>query len=211
MADIGGSSRVKTPKVEEEIDVGFDNEALMIKEQLTGGKKRRAWIYVSQVYRKRDLLLGILSSVIELLTDEMYEMSDEELSLKLKKGLMGRRYLIVMDDIWSVDAWDCLKRSFPDDNNGRRIMFTSRLKDVASHAQSDSNPHCLLFLTEDESWCLFQQKVFGKETCPQVLMGIGKQITKKCLGLPLAIVVTAGLLAKIDKRGKYHGSKLPKM
>ncbi|KAA8529819.1 hypothetical protein F0562_034353 [Nyssa sinensis] len=223
MADIGGSSRVNTSKADEEIVVGFDNEIMMIKEQLTGGKKQqevvsiigmaglgkttlprkvyddpfieyhfyiRAWSYVSQDYRKRDLLLGILSYVIEL-TDEMHEMSDEELSLKLKKGLMGRRYLIVMDDIWSVDASDCLKRSFPDDNNGSRIMFTSQLKDVALHAKPDSHLHCLRFLTEDESWFLFQQKAFGKETCPLWLMGIGMEITKKCLGLPLAIVVTA--------------------
>ncbi|KAA8529816.1 hypothetical protein F0562_034327 [Nyssa sinensis] len=129
----------------------------------------------------------------------MHEMSDEESSLKLKKGLMGRRYLIVMDDIWSVGPWDCLKRSFPDDNNGSRIMFTSRLQDAALHAQPDSHPHYLRFLTEYESWHLFQQKVFGNETCPGELTGSGKKITKKCVGLPLTIIVMAGLLASIDK------------
>ncbi|KAM7497599.1 hypothetical protein LguiA_022013 [Lonicera macranthoides] len=153
----------------------------------------RAWTRVSQVYQRRDLLLGILISVVEL-TDDIYKMSDQKLLELLKKRLLGHRYLIVMDDMWDNCVWNDLQRSFPDDNNGSKIIFTSRLAEVTSHVQGN-NVHYLRFLTQDESWELLCQKVFRRRHCPQYLMEIGMQITEKCKGLPLAIVVIAGILA----------------
>ncbi|XP_028098615.1 putative late blight resistance protein homolog R1B-8 [Camellia sinensis] len=84
----------------------------------------------------------------------------------------------------------------PNDNNGSRVMFTSRLKAVAMHASPNCHPHCQRFLTEEESWELLQRKVFQNGSCAAELINFGKQIMKKCEGLPLAIVVIAGLLAK---------------
>lgn len=73
-------------------------------------------------------------------------------------------------------------------------MLTTRLKVVASHAQSDGDPLCLRFLTEDESFELFRRKAFTRGAYFSDLSLIGHRITKKCHGLPLAIVVIAGLL-----------------
>ncbi|KAA8535371.1 hypothetical protein F0562_030374 [Nyssa sinensis] len=158
----------------------------------------RRWTYVSQVFQKRDLLLGILSSFVQQ-ENEIYRMSNEKLGERLYKCLKGRRYLVVMDDIWHIEAWNDTKMYFPNDNNGSRILFTSRIIDVASRAKPDSPPHFLHFLTDDESWDLLQKKVFQKTSCPTELVEIGKQIAKKCRGLPLAIVVVAGLLAKTEQ------------
>ena len=43
-------------------------------------------------------------------------------------------------------------------------------------------------------------KVFGKQIFPQDLVEIGEQIARKCQGLPLAIVVVAGILTKKDDK-----------
>ncbi|KAA8535375.1 hypothetical protein F0562_030378 [Nyssa sinensis] len=158
----------------------------------------RGWTYVSQVFQKGDLLLGILSSFVQQ-KNEIYTMSNEQLGERLYKCLKGRRYLVVMDDIWHIEAWNDTKMYFPNDNNGSRILFTSRINDVALQAKPDSPPHFLQFLTDDESWDLLQKKVFQKTSCPTELVEIGKQIAKKCQGLPLAIVVVAGLLAKTEQ------------
>ncbi|GMP92833.1 hypothetical protein CsSME_00042914 [Camellia sinensis var. sinensis] len=215
--------------VEEEITVGFDDEALTIKELLAGGKKQlqmisivgmpglgkttlatklyndpyithyfhiRGWTYASQLPRITDMLLDILRSVNVVFTDEIKNMTNEKLGEKLYKQLKGKRYLIVIDDLWDIGAWVNLKMYFPNDNNGSRVMFTSRLKELSMHASLDCHPHCLRFLTEEESWELLQRKVFQNGSCPLELILIGKQIMKKCKGLPLAIVVIAGLLAK---------------
>ncbi|KAL8458645.1 hypothetical protein ACS0TY_036243 [Phlomoides rotata] len=48
----------------------------------------------------------------------------------------------------------------------------------------------------DLSWKLLKEKVFGQEMCPNELENLGKIIAQKCRGLPLAIVVIAGVLSK---------------
>ncbi|KAL7163297.1 hypothetical protein ACSBR2_039401 [Camellia fascicularis] len=156
----------------------------------------RAWTYASQLPRKTDMLLDILRSDNVVFTDEIENMTNEKLGERLYKQLKGKRYLIVIDDLWDIGAWVHLKMYFPNDNNGSRVMFTSRLKELSMHASPDCHPHCLRFLTEEESWELLQRKVFQNKCSPPELIGIGKQIMKKCEGLPLAIVIIAGLLAK---------------
>ncbi|PSR88102.1 Late blight resistance protein like [Actinidia chinensis var. chinensis] len=158
----------------------------------------RAWIYVSQVYNRKDVFLDILSS-LDKLTDEMYRWSDERLAEVLRGHLQSGRYLVVIDDVWTKDAWDDLKMAFPKNNDRSKILLTSRNREVANHANPDRLPHNLRFLTDDESWELLEKKVFRKENCPSELVDLGKKIAKECGGLPLAIVVIAGLLMKRDK------------
>lgn len=159
----------------------------------------RAWCYISQVYLKRDLLLNILRD-IEGLTDEIHEMSDEDLEQRLRQRLMKNKYLIVLDDVWDVEVWNVLESSLPDDGNGSRIMITSRLRKVALEAKPDRDPHSLCLLNRDESWKLLQMKIFQEEgCCPEELVDIGKQIAERCGGLPLAVVAVAGILEKTEK------------
>ena len=63
----------------------------------------RAWTYVSQVPKKREMLLNIFHSV-NLLTNEVTNMGDEMLGEKLHKHFKAKRYLIVIDDIWNIGA-----------------------------------------------------------------------------------------------------------
>ncbi|KAL0341533.1 UNVERIFIED_CONTAM: putative disease resistance RPP8-like protein 2 [Sesamum calycinum] len=59
-------------------------------------------------------------------------------------------------------------------------------------------------LNEDKSWNLFCEKVFAQEECPYPeLEKIGKSIVERCNGLPLAIVVIGGLLAKCNMTQEY--------
>lgn len=85
-------------------------------------------------------------------------MTDNMLTHDLYHTLKDPRYLIVIDDIWNSEAWDDFKACFPDDKNESRLMLTTRLKDVALHAQSDGNPLCLRFLTAEKSFDLFTKK-----------------------------------------------------
>ncbi|XP_060182045.1 putative late blight resistance protein homolog R1A-10 [Lycium barbarum] len=105
-----------------------------------------------------------------------------------------------MDDIWSKGIWDLMTRIFPDDNNGRRIILTSRPKEVAELADPDSNPPGLSLLNSDNSWKLLHDQVFGSQhVCPPELENVGKKIAQKCQGLPLALLVVAGHLSKISR------------
>ncbi|KAH0722076.1 hypothetical protein KY289_005120 [Solanum tuberosum] len=158
----------------------------------------RAWITVSQMHQHREMLLGILRC-FSLVNDNTYLKSTEQLAEQVYRSLKGRRYLIAMDDVWDTTAWDVVKRYFPDDKNGSRVILTSRLANVGIYASSGSPPHYMRCLSVDQSFKLFNLKVFGRETCPLELEKATKQIVKKCQGLPLAIVVVAGFCSKISK------------
>ncbi|KAM3396680.1 hypothetical protein P3S68_000192 [Capsicum galapagoense] len=129
----------------------------------------------------------------------MYKMNDEKLAIELSSHLRSKRYLVVIDDVWTMEAWDDLKMAFPNTASGSRILLTTRNRDVASYANPEGSPHHLRFLTNEESWELLSKKVFRKGSCPLELEDIGLQIAKKCYGLPLAIVVVSGLLLKKEK------------
>nr|XP_033513108.1 putative late blight resistance protein homolog R1B-16 isoform X2 [Nicotiana tomentosiformis] len=184
----------------------------------------RAWTTISQEYRERDTLHDLFYSVVppasgsnqesdkeaadrlygRLTTQpskETYEGRNQEMADRLYKSLKGKRFLIVVDDMWSTDAWDNVKMLLPDDDNKSRVILTSRLIDVATYAiaNPDRQPHRLNFLNKDEGWELLREKLFGKRGCPFELEVIGKSIAEKCQGLPLAIVVVAGHLSKMSK------------
>ncbi|KAL0356054.1 UNVERIFIED_CONTAM: putative late blight resistance proteinR1A-3 [Sesamum radiatum] len=150
----------------------------------------RAWVTISQEYSLRQVLVGLLDSA-KILTENMYEKREEELANCLHKSLVGRRYLIVMDDIWDTEIWDAVRRFFPNNCNGSRVLLTTRLSDVALYANSFSPLHKMQFLKEDESWNLLCKKVYGEKDCPDELKHIGKEIARNCGGLPLAIVVNS--------------------
>ncbi|XP_073124853.1 putative late blight resistance protein homolog R1A-10 [Henckelia pumila] len=168
-----------------------------------------AWATISQKYSARNIIYEMLSEIGQsrseshLRDDQLgqtkCDTGEEQLGEVLYKKLFGRRYLIVLDDLWSIEAWDEIKRFLPDFGNRSRIMITTRVKKVAEQLSS-----CPLFeldlLDDNSSWELLSEKVFGhQQGCPPELEELGKTIAKNCKGLPLAIVVIGGLLAKSDK------------
>ncbi|XP_076911375.1 putative late blight resistance protein homolog R1B-16 [Bidens hawaiensis] len=154
----------------------------------------RAWTCVSQIYLKKDLLLGILSSFMNDLTDEIHKMNDGHLGEKLYRLFKGRKYLVVLDDIWDCKAWNDIRMYFPDDKTGSRVLFTSRDIEMSLHVKPARPAYALRLRSQDESWDIFMKKAFRTGICPSYLEEHGKVITRKCEGLPLAIVIATGLL-----------------
>ncbi|KAL1538282.1 putative late blight resistance protein R1B-16 [Salvia divinorum] len=223
-ADDVGSSKI-TPTAM----VGIDDEMVEIKNQLCGGSSSlkilsfvgmagigkttlatnlfhdplieyhfhvRSWTTLTQDHKRTNILRGLVHSMTENLSPGL-----EEVDELVYKSLKGRRYLIVLDDMWSTEAWDEVKMVFPNDHNGSRIIITTRLADVAAYANSGAYFHQMKFLNDEQSWDLLRGKVF-EEDCPSELESVGKWIASNCRGLPLSIIVVAGLL-KMDMR-KHH-------
>ncbi|RWR75838.1 putative disease resistance protein RGA3 [Cinnamomum micranthum f. kanehirae] len=68
---------------------------------------------------------------------------------------------------------------------------------------SKSQPHILKPLSEDGCWSLFCQRAFGnliEEAAHPNLAPIGREIAKKCRGIPLAVTTLGGLL--YDKKSE---------
>ncbi|KAL0437051.1 UNVERIFIED_CONTAM: putative late blight resistance proteinR1A-4 [Sesamum radiatum] len=155
----------------------------------------RAWVVLSQDYNMKLMFTSLVCSTGEP-NGELNHKSIEELAERLYKNLKGRRYLVVMDDVWDTEVWDDVKRFFPDDNNGSRIILTTRQSDVAAYANSSNSIHQMSLLSPDASWDLLRKMVFGEKDCPSTLETIGQKIAHNCKGLPLAIVVIGSLLSK---------------
>ncbi|XP_071912852.1 putative late blight resistance protein homolog R1A-3 [Coffea arabica] len=159
----------------------------------------RRWCRVSQTCSKHSLLVQLLCSSSSKSSDEYLEMDENDLTNKLRQVLLRSRYLLFLDDLWDVEAWNLLEKSLPNDANGSRILFTSRYQHLSLHFKPNSEPHYLRHLTDKESWTLLRRKLFGTEDCPAALSEVGSQIAKLCRGLPLAVVLVAGILATTAK------------
>ncbi|MBA0786105.1 hypothetical protein Gotri_025372, partial [Gossypium trilobum] len=162
-----------------------------------------AWFSLSQQCKPREVLLSVLMKVLSPSNDErkkIEKMDEIELRRTLFDALKEKRYLVVLDDIWRSEDWDILKPAFPRGTKGSKILFTTRIKNVASRADPWSTPVELSLLTDDESWNLLCRKAFprsrmGSQCCSEEFVKLGKEMVKKCGGLPLAIVVLGCLLA----------------
>ncbi|KAK4427075.1 putative late blight resistance proteinR1A-4 [Sesamum alatum] len=160
-----------------------------------------AFVSIGQEYRFKEILLRILAQINP--ATKAYEIYEEQYAEYLYRCLRGRRYLIVLDDVWGQHTWDELRRYFPDDTNGSRILLTTRIEAVADYA-SFYALHKMQFLTEKDSWHLLCETVFGEEhSCPPQLEKPGKKIADKCEGLPLSIIVIGKHLSKAEMTPEY--------
>ncbi|PHT44554.1 hypothetical protein CQW23_13712 [Capsicum baccatum] len=141
----------------------------------------------------------ILSEYLIHLQEHMFS-DDIDVADKLRKQLYGKRYLIVLDDVWDTTTWDELTRPFPKVEKGSRIILTTREKKVAFHGKCNTDPLNLRLLRPEESWELLEKRAFGNESCPDELLDVGKEIVQNCKGLPLVVDLIAGVIAVREKK-----------
>ncbi|KAJ9704352.1 hypothetical protein PVL29_002762 [Vitis rotundifolia] len=162
----------------------------------------RAWAYVSQDCRPRDVFQNILNQIPYNPTGDearkIEKMQEHEFGDFLHERLKEQRFLVVLDDVWESDDWERLAKAFPKESNGSRLLLTTRKKYVALQADAQSVPYEVQILSEAESWKLFCRSAIPgnvTEICPLELKEVGEKMVTKCAGLPLAIVVLGGLLS----------------
>lgn len=165
----------------------------------------RAFVSVSQTLDMKNLLRDILSQIVSKNEfDQLQSENWETLQIEIRKMrgyLIGKRYFILIDDIWNVSDWELVQAALPRNDNGSRIITTTRSKTVAETcAGIDAQMYKAKPLGDDESRRLFFKRLFhSTEHCPQDLMAVSSDILRKCGGLPLAIISIAGLLANRSK------------
>ncbi|XP_037432900.1 disease resistance protein RGA5-like [Triticum dicoccoides] len=160
----------------------------------------RAFVSVSQKPDIKKIIKDVISQVsfLDGFTKDI-DIWDEKKSIaKLREVLQDKRYLIVIDDIWSIPAWDAIKCAFPDNMLSSRIMATTRVLDVARSCCSgwDGRVYEMEPLSDLHSRRLFFKRIFSsKDCCPDILKEVSNEILRKCGGLPLAIISISSLLA----------------
>ncbi|KAH0676656.1 hypothetical protein KY285_024457 [Solanum tuberosum] len=160
-----------------------------------------AWCTVDQERNEKKLLQKIFNQIIGLKErfNEDHDI-DDDVADKLRKQLFGKRYLIVLDDMWDTATLDELTRPFPELRKQSRVILTSRKKEVALHGKCHSDPLYLRLLRSEESWELLEKRVFGEERCPDELKDVGEKIARKCDGLPLVLDLIGGVISRKEKK-----------
>ncbi|THG08455.1 hypothetical protein TEA_011144 [Camellia sinensis var. sinensis] len=167
--------------------------------------QNHAWITLSQSFKIEEILSGLIQQLFDEvrrpLPQRFETMDNNNPKAVLKEFLQESRYVLVLDDIWSIEAWDTIKIALPNRNCGSRVLLTTRIGNVAS--TSCRKPHGYIYemkaLSPKESWTLFCKKTFQEKDCPPYLIEISKSTLRRCEGLPLAIVVISGVLASKDQ------------
>ncbi|KAL8142121.1 hypothetical protein V2J09_015153 [Rumex salicifolius] len=142
-----------------------------------------------------------VANVLSLLLSQIPHSRDTtgDVANDLKNSLKGKRYLVLLDDVWSLGHWYVIKHALPDDSNGSRVVITSTKMDVArSIAASSTQIHLVDGLNKEESWSLFCSKAFPDQNgaCPRDLMVLSEEIVHKSEGSPLGILAVATLLGR---------------
>lgn len=131
-----------------------------------------AWASVSQKCQARDVWEGILIKLVSPTAEkrkEIKEMRDDEISKALYNVLKEKKCLVVLDDIWTTATWDCLKSAFPNVRSESKVLFTTRNRDIALHADRNSILHEPRCFNKNESWELFEKKTYVGENVEKII------------------------------------------
>ncbi|XP_039060924.1 probable disease resistance protein At1g12290 [Hibiscus syriacus] len=132
--------------------------------------------------------------------------------------LRHKRFVVLLDDLWERVDLNKVGIPKPTQENGSKLIFTTRLKEVCGEMEARHNfrVECLKF---KDAWKLFQDKV-GDETLnshPDIPK-LAEQVAKECDGLPLALIAIGRAMACKTTPGewkyaieKLKRSALPKM
>ncbi|XP_060671829.1 putative disease resistance protein RGA3 [Ziziphus jujuba] len=147
----------------------------------------RMWVCVSNDFTVRLLV----EKILKFATDkDLKNMEMDQLQKELRKEINVKRYLLVLDDVWNENdgLWLSLKILLSNCAKGSRIVVTTRSTRV-SEIMSTVEPYILEGLDKDKSWSLFERMAFkhGHEANNSNIVEIGKQIVKKCGGIPLVL------------------------
>ncbi|TXG74782.1 hypothetical protein ES288_1Z011400v1 [Gossypium darwinii] len=158
----------------------------------------KAWVCVSDNFDAVNITRTILKSIDP---DSRDENDLNLLQVKLKEKLSGKRFLLVLDDIWNenYNDWTILRSPF---GAGTHIIVTTRLQMVSSIVDPLKAFH-LDKLSDDDCLSIFTQHALKARNFDGHLQfkEIGEKIVRRCNGLPLAAKAIGSLLRTV----KYHG------
>jgi hypothetical protein len=170
-----------------------------------------AWVCVSEEFD----VFKVTKIILEAVTSSPCYVTDlNQLQLRLKECLMGKKFLLVLDDVWNENYvyWEELSKPFKFGAQGSRVIVTTRNHSVASVMRASST-HPLKELSVENCWALFETHAFrdGNSNTHGELVVIGRKIMEKCRGLPLALKTIGALLRSkpyVDEWDKILKSEL---
>ncbi|XP_021746963.1 disease resistance protein RGA2-like [Chenopodium quinoa] len=159
----------------------------------------RLWACVSDHDQNQ---LDVKEIVGKILGENHQDSTMDRVQHKLREKLAGKRFLLVLDDVWTENRtqWNELAKFLIGDQRGSWIVATTR-SETTARIIGNGTMHKLQGLSHENSWRLFERSAFGSEQSNphNDLVKIGCEIVQKCAQIPLAIKVAGGILYGQDK------------
>ncbi|KAM5552135.1 hypothetical protein ABKV19_026810 [Rosa sericea] len=156
--------------------------------------EKKMWICVSTHFEVDSILRGILEY---LKPENAAVKAIDPICNILREELKGKRYLLILDDVWNEDAekWNDLKRCLLriTDAQGSSIVVTTRKDKVAKMVETLHRCD-LRKLSDDECWLILKNKAVGSVPIFEDQERIGREIAKKCGGVPLVAKVLGSIM-----------------
>ncbi|CDP19019.1 unnamed protein product [Coffea canephora] len=165
----------------------FNNDKVKVHFEL------RNWICVSDPFDQK----RIAKAILENAGKSSQESELDPLIQRIKETFSGKRFLLVLDDVWTEDdsKWKPFQYSLKDGAPGCVILVTTRSHRVATAVGSTAT-HDLGMISDSDCWLIMQRLAFANKSgdlCKKV-ESIGQKIAEKCKGLPLAAKTMGSLL-----------------
>jgi len=165
----------------------------------------KMWVCISDDFDIRQIIVKMINSAcdptISVVPQESINNLDiEQLQSRLRHKLSCQKYLLVLDDVWNDDRarWIELKDLIKVGGWGSKILVTTRSKSIASMMGTIPS-YVLEGLSAENCLSLFLKWAFreGEEKEHPNLVEIGKEIVKKCRGVPLALKTSGSSLFSV--------------
>ncbi|GAU37287.1 hypothetical protein TSUD_354430 [Trifolium subterraneum] len=157
--------------------------------------EKSMWICVSDNFDVKTIVKKMLESLTNDKIDDTLPL--DILQNRLRHNLTGKKYLLVLDDVWNdnFEKWEKLRTYLMCGAQGSKVVVTTR-STIVAHTMDVSVPYVLSGLIQEESWSLLKNIAFRDDTngVNQTIESIGKMIAEKCKGVPLAIRSLGGIL-----------------
>ncbi|KAG4206517.1 hypothetical protein ERO13_A03G014146v2, partial [Gossypium hirsutum] len=153
----------------------------------------RIWVCVTEDFDIKQLMIKIIKSATGM---NCKDMNKEGLHKVLQDCLNGKRFLMVLDDVWNEDKkkWSELKDLLCGGAQGSRIIVTTRSRKVAT-VIGTTPQYDLEHLSYENCLSLFLKLAFKEgEEKHDNLVRIGEGIVQKCKGVALAVKTLGSLL-----------------
>ncbi|XP_059439994.1 putative disease resistance protein RGA3 [Corylus avellana] len=159
----------------------------------------KSWVCVSEDFDAVRVTKTVLKSISVSSDDN----DPNLLQVKLKERLKGKKFLVVLDDLWNENYqdWTILRAPFEAGAPGSTILITTRNKGVS--LKTGTIPaYSLKVLTNDVCLSILAHHALGARDFSGhlKLKDIAKGIVRRCKGSPLAAKVLGGVLRnKVDR------------
>uniref|UniRef100_A0A8R7UWY4 NB-ARC domain-containing protein n=1 Tax=Triticum urartu TaxID=4572 RepID=A0A8R7UWY4_TRIUA len=176
-------------------DMGKTTLANHVYEEIEKKFQSRAFVSVTPTPNMKEVLTSILRQVGAEPPAGTQARTEEQIIHTISNFLKDKRYLVIIDDIWHRGEWDIIRRSFPENNLGNRIVITTRIASLPG----DDSDNIKLYIRMNPEWSsenkrwLYRsyEEDFAAQMRPD-MVGQGfdhdHPIVRMCDGVPLALL-----------------------